>query len=222
MISKTLAALVPFAALAGCVSFGAKPPPSLLMLTAAAQPPVGQPQRAAIATPGQAVALSAGGRTTTLAAAVPATAGSASLTIQTPATPQEIATVRVPVEDGDQVSYVKGAQWVEPPARLFGRLLGDTVTARTGRVVLSTAQSLATGSAQLTGELRRFGIDAATRSAVVTYDATLVRSSDGGAIEKQRFEAHAPVATIDAAGAGAGLNDAANQVAAQVADWVGR
>ena len=90
-------------------------------------------------------------------------------------------------------------------------------------MVLSTAQSYATGSAQLTGELRRFGIDEGGSAAVVTFDATLViRSSEGGAVEKQRFEARVPVSSIDADGAGAGLNTAANQVATQVADWVGR
>ena len=223
---KTLPALgalvFPITLLAGCVSFGAKPPPSLLTLTPVAQPAVGQTQRVAIAQPGAAVALSAGGRTTTLSAAVPPVAGAASLTIDSVSVPQAIATPRVPVESGGQVTYVKGALWVEVPARLFARLVGDTVTARTGRVVLSTAQSYATGSAQLTGELRRFGIDEATQSAVVTFDATLIRSSEGGAVEKQRFEARVPVSSIDAAGAGAGLNDAANQVAAQVADWVGR
>lgn len=219
---RTVPALLALTLATGCVSFGAKPPPSLLTLTPTAQPPVGETQRVAIASPGAAVALSAGGRTTTLSAAVPATAGSASLTIDSFSVPQAIATTRVPVEGGGQVTYIKDALWVEPPARLFARLVGDTVTARTGRVVLSTAQSYATGSAQLTGELRRFGIDEAGSAAVVTFDATLIRSSEGGAVEKRRFEARVPVSAIDPAGAGAGLNDAANQVAAQVADWVGR
>ena len=214
-------ALVLALPLAGCISFGAKPPPSLLTLTPTAEVPVGQPQTAAITAPGSAVAVSTGDRTTTIAAAIPATTA-ASITIQTPTVPEEIATTRVPVQATvDTVAYVKGAQWVEPPARLFARLLGDTVTSRTGRVVLSTAQSFATGSAQLTGELRRFGIDAASQSAVVTFDATLVRG-EGLSVAKQRFEARVPVATIDATGAGTGLNAAANQVAGQVADWVGR
>ena len=216
-------ALLPFVALSGCISFGAKPPPSLLTLTSTATVPVGQGRSVPITTPGQRIALSAGGSTTTLAAAVPPAAGSASLTIQVPMATQEIATARVPVQaTATSIAYIKDAVWVEPPARAFARVLGDTVTARTGRVVLSTAQSFATGSAQLTGELRRFGIDAASSSAVVTFDATLVRQTEGGAVEKQRFEARVPVASIDAAGAGAGLNAAANQVAAQVADWVGR
>jgi cholesterol transport system auxiliary component len=41
-------------------------------------------------------------------------------------------------------------------------------------------------------------------------------------VEKRRFEARVPVSAIDAASAGAALNDAANQVAVEVADWVGK
>jgi cholesterol transport system auxiliary component len=209
-------------ALAGCISFGAKPPASLLTLTATAQPPVGQPQRAALAAGATRSTLSVGRQPIATVTDQPVTAGASSITIDTLTVPQEIATTRVPVHAAaGTVAYVKDAIWVEAPANLFARLLADTVTVRTNRVVLSTAQSYQSGSATLTGELRRFGLDAATRSAVVTFDAALIRTTGGG-IEKQRFEATVPVTTIDAAGAGAGLNQAANQVAAQVADWVGR
>jgi len=40
------------------------------------------------------------------------------------------------------------------------------------------------------------------------------------AVEKRRFEARVPVAAIDAVSAGTALNQAANQVAAEVATWV--
>lgn len=216
-----VAAALPLA-LAGCISFGAKPPPALLTLTATAQPPVGQPQRAAISPATTRSTLAIGGRPVATLTNEPVVAGTSSITIDTPVVPQEIATPRVPVlATPGSIAYVKDAQWVEPPAQLFARLLGDTVTTRTGRVVLSTAQSFQAGGATLTGELRRFGLDASARTAVVTFDAALIRATGGG-IEKQRFEASVPVTSIDAAGAGAGLNQAANQVAAQVADWVGR
>jgi len=209
-------------ALAGCISFGAKPPPSLLTLTATAQPPVGQPQRAALSAGATRSTLAVGNQPVATLTEQPVIAGASSITIDTPTVPQEIATTRVPVRaTADTVAYIKDAVWIEAPANLFARLLSDTVTVRTGRVVLSTAQSYQSGAATLTGELRRFGIDAGSRSAVVTFDAALIRSTGGG-IEKQRFEASVPVATVDAAGAGAGLNQAANQVATQVADWVGR
>lgn len=187
-----LAAALPLAA---CISFGAKPPPSLMTLTASSALPVGQAQN------------SATGR---------------SITVDVPGTAAALATARVPVQaTATTISYVPEAQWSEPPARLFARLLADTLTARTGRVVLSTAQAIGDPGAVLGGELRSFGLDATTRQATVTYDASLRRGNEG-TIEKRRFEASVPVAAIDAASAGPALNDAANQVAAQVAEWVGR
>jgi cholesterol transport system auxiliary component len=200
--TRTLAAAAPRVVLvaalplAGCISFGAKPPPSLLTLTAAAAPAVGVNQTSTGAQP---------------------------ITIEVPVSPQALATARVPVQSGPtSIAYVPKAQWAEPPARLFARLMADTITARTGRMVLSGVQSVNDPAARLGGELRRFGIDATTREAVVTFDASLVRVPLKGAIEKRRFEARVPVAAIDGDSVGAPLNDAANQVAAQVADWVGR
>jgi cholesterol transport system auxiliary component len=180
--------------LAACISFGAKPPPSLLTLTSAAPVAVGQTQ---------------------------STSASATITIAIPASPQELATARVPVHSGGvAIAYVKNAQWVEPPSRLFARLLADTVTAKTGRVVLGRRQSQIDPGAQLSGELRSFGIDEGSSEAVVTYDAALLRGSSP-VVEKRRFEARVPVAQIDATSSGVALNQAANQVAAQVAEWVG-
>ncbi|WP_267394211.1 MULTISPECIES: ABC-type transport auxiliary lipoprotein family protein [unclassified Sphingomonas] len=180
--------------LAGCISFGAKPPPTLLTLQAAASPAVGAEQSSAHAR---------------------------SITIQVPATPTAIATARVPVQSTPTtIAYVKNAQWAEPPARLFARLLSDTVSARTNMVVLSTVQSISDPSAVLTGELRNFGLDAATHEAVVTYDAALTRAGETS-VEKRRFEARVPVTSIDAGSAGPALSQAANQVAAEAADWVG-
>lgn len=182
--------------LAGCISFGAKPPPSLLTLESAAAVPVGQARRAA---------------------------GPGTITVSVPATPQSLATQRVPVQaTPTSIAYVEDAQWSEVPARLFARLLGDTITARTGLVALTTAPTEVDPGARLGGELRRFGLDAATREAVVTYDAQLVRNASG-AVEKRRFEARAPIGgEIGADTAGASLNAAANEVAGQVADWVSR
>ncbi len=192
---KKLLIAIAFLPLAGCISFGAEPPKSLLSITSAEQLPVGQAQS------------SAGART---------------ITIAVPVVPQALATNRIPVQSGaTDIAYVKDAQWVEPPSRLFARLLSDTVSARTGRVVMSGAQSLADPGARLSGELRAFGVDAAASSVVVTYDAALVRD-EGGALEKRRFEAKVQVGEVAAGPVGAGLNEAANKVAAEVADWVGR
>ena len=181
--------------LAGCISFGAKPPESLLTLEPAAAVAVGETQSSSEAS---------------------------TITIAVPAVPQELATTRVPVHsNGIAVAYVKDAQWVEQPARLFARLLADTVTARTGRVVLSHRQSLVDPGARLTGELRRFGVDAAAGQAVVVFDGSLMRGDDP-VFQKRRFEARVPVAAVETGPVGAALNAAANQVAEQVADWIGK
>ena len=181
--------------LAGCISFGATPPDTLMKLEATTQVPVGQVQNSATAK---------------------------SIVIGVPVTPQSLATQRVPVAtSATSVAYVKDAQWTEPPSRLFARVVSDTVSARTGRVVLSPVQAVAEANDDLEGELRTFGLDAATREAVVTFDGALQRAGQP-ATEKRRFEARVPVTAIDAASTGPALNQAANQVAAEVADWIGR
>ena len=193
---KKLLVLLAAAPLAGCISFGAKPPPSLLTLHSTAQVPVGQVQSSASAP---------------------------TMTVLVPEVPQALATQRVPVTTGDtSIAYIKNAQWSEPPARLFARMLADTISARTGRVVLSTAQSYADPGSRLTGELRQFGLDASQNQAVVVFDGALVRDENHAAVvEKRRFEARVPVAAITADAAAPALDQAANQVAGEVSDWVG-
>src|SRR3546814_12312914 len=65
-----------------------------------------------------------------------------------------------------------------------------------------------------------FGIDARSSQAVVTYDAILL-GDNGATMTKRRFSATRPVSPIEPARVGRALNDAANDVAAQVAVWVG-
>ena len=98
-----------------------------------------------------------------------------------------------------------------PPSGIIGLQI-----AREG---LATAQSLSDPGARLTGELRSFGVESGTNQAVVIYDAALVR--EGNVVEKRRFEARVPVSEIAADSVGIGINQAANQVAGEVADWVG-
>ncbi|WP_137861849.1 MULTISPECIES: ABC-type transport auxiliary lipoprotein family protein [unclassified Sphingomonas] len=198
---KKLALLLlaaPFAAtLSGCVSFGGKPPKvPFLTLEAAAQIKPGDVQTPASGT---------------------------TVTVLFPTVPHELATTRVPVHSGENaVAYVKDAQWVEAPPRLFARLVGDTISARAGRPVLSYRQSQIDPGAVLSGELRRFGVDADTNEAVVQFDALLVQGDDATKFQKRRFEARAPLAEVKPDLVAAALNRAANQVAVEVADWIGK
>ena len=112
-----------------------------------------------------------------------------------------------------QVAYLKDAQWVEMPGPLFGRLLSETIAARTGRVVLDPKQFTFDPGIRLTGTLQTFGLQADRMEAVVIYDAALARGADS--VETRRFEARVPIAAVDPASAATGLNEAANQVAAR-------
>ena len=193
--NRTFAPLLVLALpLAGCLSFGGKPPKALLTLTPTTTLPVGASQNSANAK---------------------------TITLIVPAVPQSLAVARIPVTTGDTVAYVTNAAWVEAPQRLFTRLMSDTIAAKTGRVVLSSAQSFSDPGARLSGELRNFGIDGSTHEAVVTFDAALIRGEDASKVEKKRFEARVPVTPIDYRTVGPALNQAANQVAGEVADWVG-
>ena len=186
------AALAAALAVSGCLSFGPKVPPTLMRLTSDAQ-------------------IAASSRT--------APAGEA-ITVVVPTAPAELNTPRVPVRTGaTQVAYVQDAQWVEVPTILFARLVSETIAAKTGRVVLDPKQFTFDPGQRLTGNLQTFGLDADRMEAVLVYDAAVSRGKDS--VETRRFEARVPVAALDAASAPAALNQAANQVAAEIAAWVG-
>lgn len=183
------------ASLTGCIGLGGKAPPFLLTLDADAAPSSGEARTVAEA---------------------------ATLTILIPTAPQKLRTTRIPVQqDGSSVTYVKDAQWVEAPQRLFQRLVSETVAARTPRVVLDEGQYLTAPGEQLAGQLMDFGIDARSNEAVVVYQAMLV-SAGGKTVTQRRFEVREPLgAKIEARPAGEALARAANKVAVEVAGWLG-
>ena len=142
------------------------------------------------------------------------------ISIAVPVAPQALATNRIAVTDGPvAIAYVKDVAWVEPPARLFQRLVSESVAAKTGRVVLDPRQFSLDSGTQITGQLRAFGMDAATSQAVIIYDAALSRDK-GKRVETRRFEARLTVGVIDGRSSGNALNQAANKVADEVAEWV--
>lgn len=181
--------------LSGCVSFGGKVPPFLLTLDADAAPAAGEARTASDA---------------------------ATLTILIPAAPQKLRTTRIPVQQDDaSVAYVKDAQWVEAPQRLFQRLLSETVAARTNRVVIDEDQYLTAPGEQLAGQLMEFGVDARSNEAIVVYQAMRV-GAGGKTVTQRRFEAREPIGgRIEAKPVGEALTRAANRVASDVAAWLG-
>lgn len=193
-LNRTFVPIALAAALGGCSLLGgAKPPATLFTITTSAPDPQ-QITRTAAA--GQAV------------------------TVGLPVIEKSLRTPRIAVDLGaTQVQYVKGVQLVDYPDRLFQQLLSETIRRTTNRVVLDPKQSTLDPGVHISGELQRFGYDANTGQVVVQYDAAM--STEGGArIDTRRFTASAPAdgtnKTVPQA-----LNDAANQVAIQVAQWIG-
>jgi cholesterol transport system auxiliary component len=147
-----------------------------------------------------------------------ANAGQA-VTIAVPAVAKEIRTVRVPVQIGTNVQYVKDLTWVDTPDRLFADLLAETVRRTTNRVVLNPKQAALDPGLLVNGVIHQFGYDSGTGQVVVQYDGAL--STEGGSrVETRRFTATVP-ADGTAATVGPALNSAANRVALDVAKWIG-
>ena len=145
---------------------------------------------------------------------------SEAITIDVPVIPNELATTRVPAQVGPTaIAYVQDVQWVESPDRLFQDLLQETVIRTTGRVVLDPRQSALDPGLHLTGTLTRFGYDTQLGAVLVRYDGAL-STAGGTRVETRRFEAQVP-ADGTASTVGPALNAAANQVATEVAAWVG-
>ena len=179
--------------LGACVSFGGKAPVSMLVLTSDNVVAAGAARTAAVAD---------------------------ALVIQIPQVPRKLDNNRVPVQiDASSIAYLKDAFWADKPARLMQMLLVETVSAKSGNLVLNEVDAGGKATRYLSGSLLEFGIDATTNEAVVVYD--MVKIIRGSATEKRRFEARRPVNAIAPAPAGAALNAAANDVASQIAGWAG-
>ncbi|UYV15585.1 ABC-type transport auxiliary lipoprotein family protein [Porphyrobacter sp. ULC335] len=178
--------------LSGCISLGGEPPASLLTLSPETRAPAG-PGVAGTERPVVAV-----------------------LSFDTPA---KLDVLRVPVAVSDtELAYLQEAFWVEKPARLFRRLVGETIRARGNAMVIDGDDTATLATVTLRGTLIDMGYDAQTSSAVVRFDA--VRIGNDGAVTTRRFEAREDGVAAETRAVGAALNAASNRIAAEVADWV--
>lgn len=177
--------------LSGCISLSPELPESLLTLQAESTIPAG-----AGATGSEASALA----------------------VIEPEVAQRLNVTRVPVQVTDsEVAYLQDALWVERPARLFRRLLAETIRARGDRLVVDHNDPAIVAGTRLRGSLREFGYDARSSSVIVRYDAVI---DAGGDLQTRRFEASVGGVPAEAGAVGDALNSAANDVARQVAEWV--
>jgi cholesterol transport system auxiliary component len=179
--------------LAGCISFGGKPPKQLIRLTPETTAPAGEMGGASLRN---------------------------ALVVLDPEADRRLDVQRVPVQvDDATVAYLKDATWVERPTRQFRRLLAETIRARGKHLVIEQGDASEDAKSVLSGRLLDMGYDARTRTIVVRFDAM---HQDGSAnVTSRRFEATVPGVSPKVGSVAPALNKAANEVAAQVADWVG-
>lgn len=179
-------------ALAGCLSLGGKVPDQLFRLTAEASAPVGSQSSGQLAD---------------------------AIVVLDPEADRSLDVLRVPVQvDASSIAYLKDASWVEKPARQFRSLLAETIRSRNGGLVVEGGDYEVNGRLVVGGKLLRMGYDVPTHSVVVRFDA--LRGTRGGEIVTRRFESVVNDVEPKAREVGPALNQAANDVARQVADWI--
>lgn len=179
--------------LAGCLGLGGKTPKQLISLTPQSAAPAGELGRGS---------------------------GRDALVVLDPETDRRLDVQRVPVQvDDATVAYLKDVTWVERPARQFRRLLAETIRARGKRLVVEAGDPAEGSKLTLGGRLLDMGYDARSQSVVLRFDA--LRTDAAGIVTSRRFEATVPGVTPNVESIAPALNRAANEVAVQVADWVG-
>ncbi|MCX7863660.1 MAG: ABC-type transport auxiliary lipoprotein family protein [Novosphingobium sp.] len=179
--------------LAGCVSLGAPVPDQLFSLTAEARAPAGD----LYSSP-----------------AAPA------IVVLDPEVGRALDVTRVPVQvDESTIAYLQDAVWVDRPARLFRSVLAETIRARTRRLVIEAGEFDIKQKNVLTGRLLDMGYDARNQAVVVRFDAMLENAE--GDVRSRRFEAVIAGVPAQPATVAPALNEAANRVAAEIAEWLG-
>lgn len=162
----------------------------------------------------------------TLSAEKPVAAGTAisgkpaeAVVVFEPETDRRLAVQRVAVQiDPTNVAYLQKAMWVERPARLFQTLLAESIRSKSGKLVMLADDNPGTGAVRLSGRLLDMGYDAPGLRVVVRFDA--VRTDGTGTVSTKRFESVVTGVSAEAVQVAPALNQAANEVAGQVADWL--
>ncbi len=180
--------------LSSCVSIGsgAEPPEQLITLTPAAKAPAGSAREGTI---------------------------DSAIFVFEPEVEDRLDVKRVPVQiDASSLAYLQNAFYVDRPARLFQSLLAETLRVTSGRLVIQGTDPGLPRRTRLYGKLVEMGYDAQAMSVTVTFDA--VRVDPEGKINAQRFSSTVPGISADAAYVAPALNNAANEVAGSVAEWM--
>ena len=122
---------------------------------------------------------------------------------------------------GDEISGYQGARWSEPAPSLLRDRLMQAFQAD-GRVRgLSSDDSNLQADFELGGDLRAFQTEYPNgqASALIRYDARLVRTDDKRVVASRRFEVSQPVDGKKVAAVVSAFGKAGDTLSAQVLDW---
>jgi cholesterol transport system auxiliary component len=114
------------------------------------------------------------------------------------------------------LSFIAGAQWADRlPKLVQARIIQTFENANRFRSVGRPGDRL-TGSVVLNADIRAFEVREDTREAVVEISVKLIGDQSGQIAAGRLFSARAPVISIDGPGASVALDQALNQVLAQI------
>ncbi|MCO3088489.1 ABC transporter [Pseudomonas aeruginosa] len=122
---------------------------------------------------------------------------------------------------GDEISVYQGARWSDPAPSLLRDRLMQAFQAD-GRVRgLSSDDSNLQADFELGGDLRAFQTEYPNgqASALIRYDARLVRTDDKRVVASRRFEVSQPVDGKKVAAVVSAFGKAGDTLSAQVLDW---
>lgn len=141
--------------------------------------------------------------------------------VAVPTAVQLIDTDRIVVRSpGNQVAYLPGAQWPDRAPNLFqARLIQSFENASKSRRISRPGDRIVPSN-QLNTDLRTFEVQTETREAVVEVTARIVADRTGGVGAARLFAARVPVSEITGPAAAIALNQAAQQVMADIVRWV--
>ncbi len=157
-----------------------------------------------------------------LAAARPSSARGlrAQIRIGQPTATADLDTDHILVRDSQTLATLAGASWPEPlPALFRARLAQSFVNAGLGHAIDGPA---ANADYEVDLDIRAFEFDAGTKEAHVDIAAWIVSLGSGRIAADQIFTLRAPVASTDAAGVAAALDQAASTVMTGIVKFVAK
>ena len=138
-----------------------------------------------------------------------------------PAALQTLSTQQIIVKDASgAISFLGGGQWADNLPRLIQTRLINTFENASQIRGVSRPSSGAVADVQLISELRSFEIATPSNEAVVEISVKIVNDSNGRIVNGRIFRARAPVASVDAANAARGLDEALSVAMLDIVRWV--